>query len=93
MERIALVARLEPDAQERAGELASVPPSEARGISRISVFLSSGEAVFVLDGESPEASYRKWLDDPVNSTMLEPWLPLFEGPLHRAGEVAHWELD
>jgi hypothetical protein len=92
MERIALVARLEPDAEERAEELAMVPPSEAPGISRVSVFLSSGEVVFVLEGDSPEASYREWLDDPVESTMLEPWLPLFKGPLHRAPEVAHWEL-
>lgn len=91
MDRIALVARLKPGAEERAGELALVEPTDAPGVSTTSVFLSAGEVVFVLEGDSPDESYRMWLDDPVRSTMLEPWLPLFDGPLHRAAEVAHWE--
>jgi hypothetical protein len=92
MERVALVAELKPDTEGRAGELAMVEPTAAPGISRISVFLSPREVVFVLEGESPEESYRMWLDDPVRSTMLEPWLPLFDGPLHRAAEVSSWEI-
>lgn len=79
MERVALVARLKPDAEERPAQLA-VEPGDAPGISTTSVFLSAGEVVFVIEGESPEQSYRMWLDDPVRSTMLEPWLPLFDGP-------------
>jgi hypothetical protein len=92
MERVALVARLKPEAEDRASELAMVEPIEPAGITGISVFVSGGEVVFVLEGDSPEASCRMWLDDPVRSTMLEPWLPLFDGPLHRAAELAHWEM-
>ena len=87
-----MVARLKPDAKERASELAMLEPTERPGLSHVSVFLSGDEVVFLLEGESPEESYRMWLDDPVNATLLEPWLPLFDGPLHRAPEIASWEL-
>jgi len=92
VESIALVARLKPDTEERARELALVEPAGAPGVRRISVFLSPGEVVFVLEGETPEESFRMFLDDPVDSTLLAPWLPLFDGPLHRAPQQAHWDL-
>jgi hypothetical protein len=94
VESIAIVARLKPGTEERARELAIREPGVAQepGVSRVSVFLSPGEAVFVLEGDSPDESFRKFLDNPVNSTMLAPWLPLFDGPLHRAPELAHWDL-
>ena len=92
MERIALVARLKPDAKERAGELATVKPTVPEGISHISTFLSGDEVVFMLEGDSPDESHWMWLNDPVNSTVLAPWLPLFDGPLHRAPEVTSWEF-
>ena len=92
MESIALVARLKPGTGERARELAMVEPPDTPGIRSISVFLSPDEAVFLLEGESPEESFRTFLDDPVDSTMLAPWLPLFEGPLHRAPRLAHWDI-
>jgi hypothetical protein len=87
-----MVARLKPGADERARELALREPAATPGLSRLSVFVSPGEAVFLLEGESPGKSFRKFLDDPVDSTLLAPWLPLFEGPLHRAPELAHWDL-
>jgi hypothetical protein len=92
VESIAIVGRLKPDTEERARELAKMEPAGAAGISRITVFLSPGEAVFLLEGESPEEGYRMFLDDPVDSTMIAPWLPLFDGPLHRAPELAHWDI-
>jgi hypothetical protein len=92
VESIALVGRLKPGTEERARELALVEPAGTPGLRRISVFLSPGEAVFVLEGESPEESFRHFLDDPVDSTLLAPWLPLFDGPLHRAPQLAHWDL-
>ena len=91
MERIAIVARLKPGNEERAGELATREPANTPGIRRVSVFLSPGEVVFLLEGESPEKSFRTFLDDPVDSTMLSPWLPLFDGPLHRVPQVGDWE--
>jgi hypothetical protein len=32
-------------------------------------------------------SVHELVNDPVLSTMLSPWLPLFEGPLHLAREA------
>ena len=92
MESIAIVARLKPGTEERARELAMLEPAGAPGVSRISVFLSPGEAVFLLEGESPDEGFRTFLDDPVDSTMLAPWLPLFDGPIHRAPQLAHWDI-
>jgi hypothetical protein len=90
VERIALVARLKPDTREQAAELAAAKP-DAPGVSRLSIYLSPTEVVFVIEGEDPEHLVRALLDDPVRSTALEPWLPLFDGPLHRAPEVSTWE--
>ena len=92
MGRIAIIARLKPGTEERARELAVLEPAHTPGLTRVSVFLSSGEAVFVLEGEEPGQSFRSFLDDPVDSTMLAPWLPLFDGPLHRAPQLADWDL-
>jgi hypothetical protein len=90
VERIALVARLKPDTREQAAELAADAP-EAPGASRRSIYLSPSEVVFVIEGEDPESVVREWFDDPVRSTALGPWLPLFDGPLHRAPEISTWE--
>jgi hypothetical protein len=87
-----MVASLKPGTQERAMELAMREPADTPGISRVSVYVSPSEAVFLLEGESPEESFRMFLDDPVDSTMLAPWLPLFDGPLHRVPEVAHHDV-
>jgi hypothetical protein len=87
-----MVARLKPGTGERARELAIREPAGTPGISRISVYLSPDEVVILLEGESPEESYRMFLDNPVDSTLLAPWLPLFDGPLHRAAEVARWDI-
>jgi hypothetical protein len=76
---------------ERVGASRARPTSPS-GISQISIFLSGDEVVFLLQGDAPEESHRMWLDDPVNSTLLEPWLPLFDGPLHRAPEIVSWEI-
>jgi len=88
-----MVARLKPDARERAGELAVLEPAVPPGVSQISIFLSGDEVVFMLEGDAPEEGHRIWLNDPLNSTLLEPWLSLFDGPLHRAPEVASWEVS
>jgi hypothetical protein len=92
VESIAIVARLKPGTEDRARELAMLEPAGAPGVSRISIFLSPGEAVFLLEGESPEEGFLRFLDNPVDSTMLAPWLPLFDGPLHRAPRLGAWDV-
>jgi hypothetical protein len=93
LERLALIARLRPDAYERAEELVSEIPSVGDGEPLIggSIFLSQSEVVFMLTGEDVELRARNWFDDPVLSAAIGSWLPLFDGPLHAAREVASWD--
>lgn len=89
-----LVARLRHGARERAEQLLT---PEARtdapedAFDRGAIFLSEREVVFLLEGENAEETARAVLNDPVKSTVLSPWLPLFDGPLHRAHEAYSWE--
>ena len=84
-----LVARLKPDAYERAEELASAEALIGPDMADLSysVFLSPSEVVFVAEGNEVEPRMREWFNDPARSTGISPWLPLFDGPLHAAGEV------
>ena len=93
MERLVLIARLRPDAYERARELASAEPESAadRALVRGSVFLSAREVVFMIEGDDLELHTREWFDDPVLSAAFSSWVSLFDGPLHAAREVAKWE--
>jgi len=60
------------------------------GFERLSVYLSKFEVVFLIEALEAEVLVREILDDPVRATEISPWLPLFDGPLHRAAEVYHW---
>jgi hypothetical protein len=88
-----LIARLRPDVHERAEELASVEPETGvdPALLRGSIFLSAREVVFLIEGDDVDLHTRQWFDDPVLSATFSSWLPLFEGPLHAAREVATWE--
>src|ERR1700686_5907526 len=93
LERLVLIARLRPDVHERAEELASIEPESGwdRALVRGSTFLSAREVVFLIEGDDVDLRTRQWFDDPVLSAAFSSWLPLFEGPLHAAREVATWE--
>jgi hypothetical protein len=88
-----LTARLKPDSYERAEELASEAGDvdAGRSLLRGSTFLSPSEVVFVIEGEDVDLQTRQWFDDPVLSAAFSSWLPLFDGPLHAAREVATWD--
>ena len=94
-QRLALTARLNEEARERALELVgSMPtPLETDGFEWLSVYLSESEVVFLVEAPEAEFLVRQILDDPVRGTEIGPWLPLFDGPLHRAEEVYHWSYD
>jgi hypothetical protein len=90
MERVVLIAALKPGAREQALDLLqrSAVGSEPEPVTqRQGVFLSDRDAVFLFEGRDAGASVRELVNDPVRSTMLSPWLPLFEGPLHLAREA------
>jgi hypothetical protein len=49
--------------------------------------LSDRDVIFLFEGEDARDAVRELFDDPVRSTFLGSWLPLFDGPLHRAQEA------
>jgi hypothetical protein len=91
-QRLVLTARLKEGARERALELVGSMPTapDTDGFERLSVYLSECEVVFLTEAPEAELLVREILDDPVRATEIGPWLPLFDGPLHRAEEVYHW---
>jgi hypothetical protein len=91
VQRLVLTAGLRQGARERALELVGAMPDQSmRGFKRFSVYLSEFEVVFLVEGPDAESLVREIFNDPVRSTEIGPWLPLFDGPLHRADEVYHW---
>jgi hypothetical protein len=96
VDRFVLVARLKPDGRQRADELlaehSALGSAElGTAFERHAIFLSETEVVFLFEGEGSHESVRAVFNDPVRSTLIGHWLPLFEGPLHRAAEAYFWE--
>lgn len=88
-----LIAPLGPDTRDRVLELLEAQASHPPLTERQGVFLSDTEVIFFFEGVGAEAAVREILDDPVRSAAISPWLPLFEGPLHRGYEALFFELD
>jgi hypothetical protein len=96
MDRFVLVAQLKPDGRQRAEELLAehsvLGAAElAPALDRHAIFLSESEVVFLFEGEGSHGSVRTIFNDPAQSTLISHWLPLFDGPLHRAEEAYLWE--
>jgi len=93
VDRVIVLGRLRAGTRERAeqliaDELASNGPEDQ--FDRVTIFLSDTEVVFLLEGANADESFRAILDDPVESTRIAPWLPLFDGPLHAVREAYSW---
>jgi hypothetical protein len=96
MDRFVLVARLKPEARARAEELlaehAAFGAEELEeAFVRHVIFLSESEVIFFFEGEGTHEAVNAVFDDPVRSTLVGHWLPLFDGPIHRASEAYLWE--
>jgi hypothetical protein len=93
VDRVVLVARLKAGERERAEKFLAdgVEPIVPDAVDRWVIFHSESEVVFLFEGGGARESVLATLDDPVMSTALAPWLPLFDGPLHRAYEARSWE--
>jgi len=94
MDRVVLVARLKPNSRERVQELVAEYPSPeglTAAFDRHAIFLSETEVVFFFEGPDADRSVRAILNDPVSSSEIGHWIPLFDGPLHRALEAYYWE--
>ena len=46
---------------------------------------------FFFEGPDADRSVRAIMNDPVSSSEIGHWIPLFDGPLHRAPEAYYWE--
>ena len=94
MDRVVLVAQLRPDAREGARELLAqerTSPAVESAFDRKAIFMSESEVIFLLEGRDADKALRAILNDPVRSSEISHWLPLLEGPLHRAPEAYFWE--
>jgi hypothetical protein len=97
MERVAIVARLKPGAEERAGKLlAAGPPFDlsASGIERQSVFLSAGEVIFIFEGHEVEWIVDDLIDGPSHYELqraLDDWRSIVDGPPRIAREQFAWD--
>jgi hypothetical protein len=96
MDRFVLAARLKPDGYQRAQALLaehSALSSEdlEKAFDRHVIFMSESEVIFLFEGEGAHESVRALFNDPVRSALIGHWLPLFDGPLHRAEEAYLWE--
>jgi hypothetical protein len=93
VDRVVVVARLKPGGRERAEELLTEEGGRLHEglFKRGAVLLSDSEVIFLLEGDDADETVRTILNDPAESTVIGHWLPLFEGPLHRAREARTWE--
>jgi hypothetical protein len=96
VDRFVLAARLRPDGRQRAeallAERSALGTKELKtAFDRHAIFLSETEVIFLFEGESAHEAVRALFDDPVRSTVISHWLPLFDGSLRRAPEAYFWE--
>jgi hypothetical protein len=96
MNRLAVIAKLKPDAEPRAEELiAKGPPFEPSGLGfeRHSVFLTGDHVVFVFEGGRLDQLMQSVVKDPANVGAFQAWEPLLDGMPRVAREAYHWERD
>jgi hypothetical protein len=99
MERIAIVARLRKGTAARAHELAAAgPPYDLgnSGIERHSIYISSGEAVFVFEGNEIEWIVDELIDARFYRELqqaLDQWRAIIDGTPRIAHERFAWEAQ
>jgi hypothetical protein len=97
MQQLALVARLKPDMEVKAAELiAHGPPFgiDESDLERHTVYLSTGEVVFVFEGHEVEWIVDSMINSPFRwkiSDALDAWRPLVEGSPRVARPAFSWQ--
>lgn len=92
MQRIAVIAKLRPDAGEEAAKLIEAGPPfdpSAHRIERHTVFLAPDLAVFIFEG-GQVASLLASLGGAEEQSVLAAWEPLLDGTPMIAREAYHW---
>jgi hypothetical protein len=95
VDRFVLAARLKPDGLQHAetllAEHSALGAEELdTAFDRHAIFLSDTEVIFLFEGEGSPEAVRALFNDPVWSTLVSRWLPILDGPLHRAREAYFW---
>ena len=96
MERIAVIARLKPDAEKRAAELVEHGPPfdpDGLGFERHTVYLSGNQVVFVFEGGRLDHLLHGVVRNPENVGAFKQWEPLIDGFPTVAREAYSWQLD
>jgi hypothetical protein len=96
MERIAVIARLQPGAEGRAQALLEGGPPfdpETSGLVEHSVYIGNGLAVFVFEGDQVIRRLSDLVNDPVLSASFGAWAPVLADAPQLAHEAYHWRSD
>ena len=99
MERVAIVARLKVGSGPRAADLiAAGPPFELAetGLVHHSVYLSTGEVVFVFEGHQVEWMVDDLINDPFRPELrsaFDAWRSIVDGSPRIARERFGWEAQ
>jgi hypothetical protein len=96
MNRLAVIAKLKPDSEQRAEELIAMgPPFDPSGLGfeRHSVFLTGDHVAFVFEGGRLDELMHSVVKDPANVGAFQAWESLLDGMPHVAREAYHWERD
>jgi hypothetical protein len=96
MNRLAVIAKLKPEAEKRAEELiAEGPPFDPSGMGfeRHSVYLTGDHALFVFEGGHLDQLMRSVIKDPSSVGAFREWEKLLDGIPRVAREAYHWERE
>jgi hypothetical protein len=88
MKQVLVVFRLREGSESEAMRLAAAGPSfdpEEAGFSRLAVYVSRREAIFVLEGEGPE-----WAEDDLINDFLQPALRETLAEWRKLADVQTW---
>jgi len=94
VQRLAVIARLKPDARPRAMELIEKGPPfrpDETGFERHTVFVSGEQVVFVFEGGKLEHLLRDVVENPTSAGALREWEGLLDGMPSIAREAYSWQ--
>ena len=93
MQRIAVIAQLQPGSAEQAKRLiADGPPFDPAdlGLTGHDVYLGQTTVVFVFEGPDVERRVAELVNDPARSASFSAWAPMLAGPPTLARSAYHW---
>jgi hypothetical protein len=96
MDRLMIVARLQPGKHEEAEVLLRKgPPFDPAelGLHRHAAYLTAEEVVFVFEAPEVEWIVNDIVDDPVLSAAFGAWRAILVDPPRLAHEVYHWDRN